>query len=128
MENLADIRPLQQQGLQELEQAHQTFLQKGYQAGHPIKLMGAANVFLHLNRLDEARYLFNVLLENQPDAYGALQGLGIVQLYQKEYIEAMASFEAVLEVYPSDIPAGIIMEKQPSLVETRRWQYWLCRR
>ena len=101
-ENLAEIRLLQQQGLEELEQAHQTFLQRGYQAGHPIKLMGAANVFLHLNRLDEARYLFNVLLEKQPDAYGALQGLGIVQLYQKEYAAAMASLETVLEVYPLD--------------------------
>ena len=83
--NLSDIRPFQQEGLKELEEAHQSFLQKGYQAGHPIKLMGAANVFLHLNRLEEASYLFNVLLENQPHAYGALQGLGIGQLYQKEY-------------------------------------------
>ena len=72
-ENLAEIRQLQQQALQELEQAHQTFLQKGYRQ-MSIKLMGAANVFLHLNRLEEA-YLFNALLENQPGTYGALQGL-----------------------------------------------------
>ena len=41
------------------------------------------------------------LLENQPHAYGALQGLGIVQLYQKEYVAPWLA-EDVLEVYPSD--------------------------
>ena len=98
----SSIHQLQQQALAELERAHQTFLKQGYQGGHPIKLIGAANVFLHLNRLDEAKHLFNLLLAEKPDAYGALQGLGIAQLYQKEYAKAMQSLKAVLAVYPSD--------------------------
>jgi tetratricopeptide (TPR) repeat protein len=64
----------------------------------PVNL---GNIFLELNRLDEAKASFNAALELDKNDAAAHYGLGQVALSSRSYAEAIRHFEATLAQAPS---------------------------
>lgn len=87
-------------GLSKLENARADFAQQldSCTAGNPAPLIGAAKVYLALNRLTESKALFSLLLKANDQIPGAWIGLGQSQLRLKNFDEAIQSLKTATEI------------------------------
>lgn len=96
---LIQDRAIQKYGMQVLEKEQHDGREKGrgwIQAGNSSRLIGAGNLYLALNRLEQAQQVYGVLVKNSPSMAGAWLGLGQSLIGQHrpegvEYMEKAAS-------------------------------------
>ena len=78
-ESLFSLSQVQKSGLIKLEDHRKTFIEAPYRNGNAVTLIGAAKIYLALNRATEAEALFGILLEEDYVMPSALIGLGNAQ-------------------------------------------------
>jgi hypothetical protein len=110
-ESLFSLSNLQQTGLMKLEKQRKAFAHAPYQKGNSVTLIGAAKIYLALNRAKEAEALFGLLLKEGYAMPGALIGLGNAQLMLRKFDEAFITLQQAVETYPSRISCWISYEK-----------------
>ena len=98
---------IQQAGLDKLEQARAEFAAKAGKpsGGNSAEVIGAAKVYLALNRPAESKQLFALILQSNLKSPGAWIGLGTSQLLLKEFDEAVASLEIATKQAPNSTMA-----------------------
>lgn len=106
-EALFSMSSLQQAGLMKLEKQRKAFAQAPYQNGNSVELIGAAKIYLALNRAEEAEALFSLLLKKGYAVPGALMGLGNAQLKLSKFDDAFITLQQAVETYPSQISCWI---------------------
>ena len=80
-----------------------------------VTLIGAAKIFLALNRATEAEALFGLLLAENYRIPGALIGLGNAQLMQGKFDEAFLTLQQAVETYPNRLSSWLSYEKASRL-------------
>lgn len=101
-------KKLQQAGLAKLEKARAEYaanVAKGCRTGNPVELIGAGKVFLALNRVEESKAIFSLLLQGESRIPAAWIGLGVSQLMLKEFDSAIQSLQKALEYSPNSLQA-----------------------
>jgi len=73
-----------------------TTLQMSFVPGH----INLGNLYLELNRLDEAKARFGLALQKEPNNAAAHYGLGQVALSKRDYAEAVRQLEKTVELVP----------------------------
>ena len=101
-------KDIQQGGLDRLEAARRKYadaLERGKTPGNPAELIGAAKVYLALNRPNEAAALFDLILKGNRRVPGAWLGLGTARLMQKRFDESMSCLETATRLAPDSLLA-----------------------
>ena len=90
-------------GLNALEETRKHYVSgnKGaFKTGNSPRLIGAAGIFLALNRPAEAEAIFNALTRNCPNMATAWLGLGQSMILQKKLTEGITSMERAAQILP----------------------------
>ncbi|MFL2876291.1 MAG: tetratricopeptide repeat protein [Pontiellaceae bacterium] len=109
-ESIFSLSHIQQSGLKKLEDHRRAFVEAPYQNGNPVTLIGAAKIYLALNRATEAESLFRLLLQEEYMMPGALIGLGNAQLIQGNFDEAFLTLQQAVETYPTRLACWLSYE------------------
>jgi tetratricopeptide (TPR) repeat protein len=99
---------MQAAGLAKLEKARADYaakLDKGCRAGNPAELIGSGKIFLALNRLEESKSIFSLLLQGNSSIPAAWLGLGNSQLRLQEFDSALVSLKTATQMMPESIVA-----------------------
>ena len=97
-------------GLARLEAARAAYAAesgKKCRAGNPAELIGSGKIFLALNRPEESKAIFALLLQSNGTIPGAWIGLGNSQLMLKEFDAAMESLDTATRLVPNSLQAWI---------------------
>ncbi|RKX45237.1 MAG: hypothetical protein DRP64_05060, partial [Verrucomicrobia bacterium] len=97
-------------GLAKLEAARATYaakVGKGCRAGNPAELIGSGKIFLALNRPNESKAIFALLLQGNDTIPGAWIGLGNSQLMLKEFDAAADSLHTATRLAPNNFFAWV---------------------
>lgn len=95
---------IQKNGLAVLEKGRKDYLEqsKGFvKAGNPSRLIGAGNLYLALNRPQEAEAVFSALTQNTPGMSGAWLGLGQSLILQKQITKGTEYIEKAAKITPN---------------------------
>lgn len=94
----------QTDGLAQLEKARAKYATQAGQcsAGNPAELIGSGKIFLALNRPEESKAIFTLLLQGNSKIPGAWIGLGNSQLMTKEFDAAVQSLETATQMAPNN--------------------------
>jgi predicted Zn-dependent protease len=105
---------MRQAGLAHLDEAfkaYKTRLEEGSPAPVPSRLVGAANLFLSLNRFREAAAIYAALTRGAPAMTDAWRGLGICQLQMGEAARAVESLEQARDMQPKDARTWLLLSR-----------------
>ncbi|RKX36162.1 MAG: hypothetical protein DRP64_18880 [Verrucomicrobia bacterium] len=97
-------------GLAKLEAARAKYavkVGKGCRAGNPAELIGSGKIFLALNRPNESKAIFALLLQGNDSIPGAWIGLGNSQLMLKEFDAAADSLHTATQLAPNNFFAWV---------------------
>lgn len=94
---------IQKQGLRVLENDRRNYLKQNQglvKAGNPSRLIGAAGVYLALNRVREAEAVYTLLSENNPRLASAWLGLGQCLILQRQITKGTGCMEKARDIIP----------------------------
>ena len=94
---------IQQYGMKVLEKARLDYLEQGkgfIKAGNSSRLLGAGDIYLALNRPQEAEAVFSIIVKNSPDTAGAWLGLGQSLIMQKQISKGIEYMEKAADITP----------------------------
>ena len=121
-ESLFSLSHIQKSGLMKLEDHRKAFVKAPYQNGNAVTLIGAAKIYLALNRATEAEALFGLLLAENYRIPGALIGLGNAQLMQGKFDEAFLTLQQAVGIYPDRLSCWLSYEKASRLTNNDEQQ------
>ncbi len=106
-------KELQARGLASLEKSRKEYASAigTKNVGNPAPLIGAGKVFLALNRPNEAKAIFSLLLKGYSAIPGAWLGLGNSQLMLKEFESAADTLKHATKILPNSITAWVSYER-----------------
>ena len=121
-EPLFSLSHIQQSGLIKLEAHRKAFVEAPYQNGNSVILIGAAKIYLALNRAAEAEALFGLLLKEEYVMPGALIGLGNAQLMLTKFDEAFLTLQQAVKTYPDRLSCWLSYENACRLINNDEQQ------
>ncbi len=102
---LIEDSTIQQSGISILEASRRDYLRRSkgfFKAGNPSRLIGAGNIFLALNRSEEAEIVYGALVKNNPKMAGAWLGLGQSLILQKQLSKGIEYMEKAASIMPKN--------------------------
>ena len=94
---------IQQDGMKVLEKARRDYLEQGkgiVKAGNSSRMIGAGNIYLALNRAQEAEAVYSAIINNSPNTAGAWLGLGQSLIMQKQISKGIEYMEKAVNITP----------------------------
>lgn len=104
-QSLINDPSIQEYGLKILEESRKKYISQSkgiIKAGNPSRLIGAAGIYLALNRVKEATALYQTLTINSPEMSSAWLGLGRCMILQKQLTKGIGYMEKAAQITPSN--------------------------
>lgn len=118
-QDLLNDTVIQQQGIDVLAATTKRYrLAVSSLLGAPVnpRIVGAANVFYHLNQFEKAYAAYDLLLLNAPSMKSGWLHLGISQIQTKNPLPAMQSLKRALDANPENVLAMLWLSRAHSEV------------